>query len=956
MLMLGNYGICQFPSHRMYTMRDGLSQMKITDLHLDSRGYLWIGTRNGLNKFDGENFSIYTSQDGLSHDRIHNITEDPEGNLVILTYKGIDIFDGQSFSTYAKDFNNVLYDLVVTTNGDIWVCDKEIEKKLWLLKEGAFQTLYHNKDNMDFLSMAGPSATGKSFFSCGDTLFQLQAGKLLPFYILPNKTSVFNGLQNEIYLHEKKGDLITISQLLQDTLARIASYTLKHHRSISIGKNKTLNTILQAKVGLFLPSGDGKRLAYTDVFSDVRDVIKDNHGQLWLASDNGLGLVYNDAFFSYSEEELPNIWTVVEDKESNIWFGSFGDGLYYQPSGTNTIKRSFNIGHCFAGSACDRDGKLYFAHEYNLAIVNNHQLSYNWDKTVFAVQYDRPRDQLVFGTFEGVGIKKGEAIQYLGIENGIHENGYIQNVGIDKKGNYWAGSYTGVTKIDPLTGQCSPFTLHNGKLPCNGVFCTHQDAEGNLWLGGDEGLMFYDFALDSIIKIKSHVVSTRVKSITDFDDQHLILGTKDGIYIFDKMNYLLAQQAYFYFFNASNGYEGIDPGFTGMYKDSKGKIWISSATNLVKLDPSKLKLTDQSLDPRITHFNHERIGFKHDSLFQNTFGKNAVVIQYEATGFNRPFATKFQYRINKGKWSEWTEANEVILNDLNPGKYEFEVRAGPTDQAAIESKTDKLSFEINLPFFRHPWFPPVGVSFVLLLLGLAAYYFSKQRLEHRQYIQQLKEARYLRSQLLLAELNPHFIFNVLSSIQHKVLFEEKELAAEYVVKLSKLMRNYLNASHKANQLQTGKPEYEIPLTKEIELLRDFTGFEKMKNNDHFDFHLEIDPALEPDYLMIPPMLIQPFVENAIKHGLLLSEKKGNLWIKFKSENSNLICIIEDDGVGREEARKRKSSLSGSHKSLGSKIVMERVEILNKLGYNIIIETHDRKPHGTIVKIKLMEEL
>jgi len=210
--------------------------------------------------------------------------------------------------------------------------------------------------------------------------------------------------------------------------------------------------------------------------------------------------------------------------------------------------------------------------------------------------------------------------------------------------------------------------------------------------------------------------------------------------------------------------------------------------------------------------------------------------------------------------------------------------------------------------------------------------------------------------LLLSELNPHFIFNVLATIQNKILFEEKELASEYVVKLSKLMRNFLNASHRANLMSSGKPDYEMQLSKEIELLKGFIEFEQIKSNYHFDYHIDIDKDIEPGYIMLPPMLIQPFVENSIKHGLLMSDKKGNLWIKIEKNENDLVINIEDDGIGIAESMKIHKKYNKTHESLGSKIVMERIELLNKLGYQISIDILDRKPNGTIIKIILKDEL
>ena len=169
------------------------------------------------------------------------------------------------------------------------------------------------------------------------------------------------------------------------------------------------------------------------------------------------------------------------------------------------------------------------------------------------------------------------------------------------------------------------------------------------------------------------------------------------------------------------------------------------------------------------------------------------------------------------------------------------------------------------------------------------------------------------------------------------------------------MRNFLNASYKGNTLKAGSAEYEILLRTEIELLQSFVEFERSKNDGHFDYHFEIAPDLNPENYTLPPMLLQPFVENAIKHGLLLQEERGNLWVKFKLQNGSLCCIIEDDGIGIERAQELRKNAFLTHESLGSKIVRERTQLLNELGYHIEIEILSRKPKGTIVQIIMKDE-
>ncbi|HEB61540.1 MAG TPA: hypothetical protein ENI82_00155, partial [Bacteroidetes bacterium] len=687
-------------------------------------------------------------------------------------------------------------------------------------------------------------------------------------------------------------------------------------------------------------------------------VIRYNNNQYWAATETGLVQIYNKAFQSFSYKDLPNIWTIIEDDKKDIYFGSYEGGLYKFDKINSTFSKVKTGVNYFAGSAKDDENRLYFAKSYSLEIKEGDEYKNIWEKTTFSVYYDSIRDRIIFGTFDGVGIfSDPDSIKYIGPEEGMHQCGYIQTVGMDKEGYYWAGSYTGVNRIDPVTYKTNSYTLENGKLNSKGIFCSFLDDSGNFWLGGDNGLMYYDYSRDSIILIESQLLNTRVKSMIDFDDKKLLLGTKEGLYIFDTYLYLNDNKIKLYYFNSSNGYTGIDPGFTGMYKDSKGYIWICSSTSVDRLNPRKIILKDQQPDILITKFNEKRIPFEHSKLIlKNKYNDANSIIKFEAIGFEHPLNTKYQYRLNKSPWSEWQNEDQVILKDLSKGNYTFEVWAGPTDAPLESEKIDKLMFTINLPFYRSSWFLPFVFGLTALLIILTGFYYYSQRKEHKMYLKQLKEARYLRSQLLLSELNPHFIFNVLSTIQNKILFEEKELASEYVVKLSKLMRNFLNASHRANLMSSGKPDYEMQLSKEIELLKGFIEFEQIKSNYHFDYHIDIDKDIEPGYIMLPPMLIQPFVENSIKHGLLMSDKKGNLWIKIEKNENDLVINIEDDGIGIAESMKIHKKYNKTHKSLGSKIVMERIELLNKFGYQISIDILDRKPNGTIIKIIIKDEL
>ncbi len=953
--------IAQPPSYRLYTMREGLSQMKISALHIDRRGYLWIGTRNGLNKFDGEKFTVFTEVDGLPHNRIHGIEEDTAGNLVILTYNGVCIFDGAKFTSYPKPFTSVVFDLAVDKSNSVWICEGFANPALYVFRGGVYKTVVEKKGNLRFRY---DKSKDLGFLLAEKSIFQIEKDTLRivdkgGYFSYPSAGDLegkpffmhdpFPGIQKQVLIYLDGTQIKPVGTLdMKESKPEIQD--LQENMIWNSFRNK-----------LDLPDLGSGRIIFTHEFPVTNDVEKDAYNQYWIGSENGLGHTYSNAFYSLPTGEVSNVWTILEDIEGNMWLGTYGNRILVIPVGSTKIRKNqlSPAFHYFAGSAKDKDGRMYFATDKGLEIREGKKVRILlWEKnTVFSVHYDAKGDRVVFGTLEGVHIfRQPDSLKFFGIKEGMHENHYIQNIGKDKNDHFWLGSYSGVSRLNAETGVIENYTHENGRLPCQGVYCSFLDSKDNFWLGGDHGLMYYDYDGDSIILVKSKVLLSMVKSLIDLDDRRLMLATKDGLYVLDTEQFFKSGKPDFQVFNSSNGYLGIDPGFTGMYKDSKGFIWICSSTTVDRLDPSKLITTDQQMAVNITHVNDQRLPFEHNQkMIQIRFGESNVVIRFEGIGFTHPLITKYQYRLNGGEWSEWKMESQVILKDLASGNYNFEVRAGPSDRLPEHSKIDRLNFSIRLSFYRAAWFPPLAIGLTALLLMLSSIYFIRQRIERKRYEGQLEEAKYLRSQLLLAQLNPHFIFNVLASIQHKVLFEKKEEASRSIVSLSKLLRNFLSASYKGNALKAGSAEYEIPLSTEIELLRSYVEFEQTKHDRHFEYHFEIAADLNPENRSLPPMLLQPFVENAIKHGLLLQKERGNLWLKFDSKNGTLCCVIEDDGVGIERAQELQKDAFLKHESLGSKIVKERVQLLNELGYQIEIEIQSRKPQGTIVRIIIKDE-
>jgi sensor histidine kinase YesM len=204
-------------------------------------------------------------------------------------------------------------------------------------------------------------------------------------------------------------------------------------------------------------------------------------------------------------------------------------------------------------------------------------------------------------------------------------------------------------------------------------------------------------------------------------------------------------------------------------------------------------------------------------------------------------------------------------------------------------------------------------------------------------------------------MNPHFIFNSLSSIQNKIINEEPEIATDYLARFSLLFRNILE----------GSIEEYIPLVNELETIKNYLELQKVRFPDKFDYIIDIDTDIDIESVMVPPLLTQPFIENAIEHGIKHKEGKGHIDVKIERssdwairQKADMVFEVEDDGVGREKAQEIMKKQDKGHKSLATKLTQERIAVLNRRSKKkISMEVIDLKDDqgdamGTLVRFRL----
>ncbi len=365
------------------------------------------------------------------------------------------------------------------------------------------------------------------------------------------------------------------------------------------------------------------------------------------------------------------------------------------------------------------------------------------------------------------------------------------------------------------------------------------------------------------------------------------------------------------------------------------------------------------LDTAIEFKKHIRL--KNDqNFFSLSYTCNSYIYEEDNT---------YRYKL-QGIDQDWIEAGRrttAYYTALLPGTYQFYVQAANNDHLWGEPK--RLLTLTIVPAWYQSWWFKTGVALFITGVVFAFYrqQHTKERVKHlaekqeadlkqrEAEIKQIKtefEKQLAETQMaaLRSQMNPHFIFNVLNSINKYILNNEKNAASNYLVQFSRLIRLTLENSKAAK----------VPLQNDLEALRIYIEMEKLRFGDKFSFSIEPEENIDPQYLNIPPLLIQPYVENAIWHGLMQRDSPGNLLVQLTQPQENAIkIVVQDNGIGRAKAQEIKSKSATAHKSYGLQITGDRIKIVNKLhGIKATVTVEDlydeaQQPVGTKVTLLIL---
>ena len=961
-----------------YTSLQGLTGMQCMSVFRDSRGYIWVGTKSGLSRFNGEKFRNFHVKDGLLGDYVTVIGEDSKGYVwFTCRYKGLVRYDGQTFKAFRFPEAAPYYDnAIIGQNDEIFFKEEAKPSAIFQVVGDTVQpVVWKGLPKDQITAMLGYHKPTQSYLLLiGNGLYNYKNGK---------SEIIENIATNEGYFLKTQlgNDLMIIRRTAKGELMH-QIWNGKELNTVLVvdanGKSKVLKTLnrdyIYNQLGtvylLEKNTKDPVLVSYNTALNSSEQIV-DGTAIHYLATEKGLIGIVNNGFRNFDEEEVPYTWSVVEDEKGGKYFVNYQQlPQYFDGRKLTTItahleplkKKCPTIGQneWYYHALKDKNNRLWFPNMDGIAVKQKNKWDFIPFKSSLVLAENKAQNTIISGSEDRIVFVENRPPYKLRVLTGSEPifQGTVMTVAVAPDGAYWFGNY-GVARYDSLRRKTTFYNRENHKIGAGSMMCLFFDNQNTLWAGSfSKGLFRYNAQTDAFERVFENWLDGMILFVEQLDNAHLLVADANNLYVVN-MNQAKRDKnaAALKIFNHHNGFMGIEPGQLGSYKDAKGHIWITSGTVLSVLDPSKLDLKSKKITTFITQMDSITLPFVGKAPVQKLpNGQNNVSFVVEALGEDKPFETQFSYRVKgvQNDWSAWQSQDLITLTNLANEVYTLEVKSrNGINTTTGESEIAVIQFKVSLPFYRSPnFYKYASLVGLLLLLGLL-YVWWRERTQNKQVRESDKQVRFLKSQAFLAQMNSHFINNVLGSIKYLVESQNTKEASDSLQKFADLIRKHLEASMLKEDSTHTIYEREIQLSEEIDFLRLYIELQQLRHQNLFEYDIRVDGKINTDSFRLPPLLFQPYVENAIVHGLHNKGGGGHLIISFVQINEEeLLCTIEDDGVGRAKMKEIQAQSYRKYKSRGSELVLQRIEILNETDYNILINTTDRVGGGTVVTIKV----
>ena len=919
--------------HTNFTTLDGLPSNEIYCVFKDSRGYIWIGTDRGLTLYDGYTFTTYTTEDGLTDNLIFGIAEDSKNNIWFTTYntkicyyhpdRGFmeATFNSEiesSFKDSGRSKSHFFDQIRITENDTMY---------LSYYKYGYLKIALDNQEiienNLIGIGNGGDSA-----------LLKLSNKPNYQNIYIHNGHVILNNPNIKVQLNNQSLPAldIKIDWFLDDRPYCIDSTSFYFLRNIfTMIKN---DTIKQNYIGSRLHIHNMGEFFLINELDDFKE-----KGYLYISKS-----IKDKSHWKKLLNTKVRLTSSSWEKNGGIWISTIEHGLFHIPDFNNrTIKQNYNtkimLPYKNGILLSERNGLYYFyenrenfyklnEHLFLDSIVNtdghfislSHPLnfaSYTQWNTLMSQSQLLVREVAVYGdkTFivSNSGIYQYHSNEYLNPL--LEERKTVYSVECIDSLSFVLGMKEGlfILKDKKLTPYCVDGTDFKYKAKDIKLF-----KEANILAVATIGnglFLFKDRKFYRKLTIDNGLVSNTINQLSLDKYEGLWVATNKGINCITVVNDNFKIKNVF---ASSKNLLSPNVQQVTLFKDSLLLVGTDKGINEININ---------ALERRRTHHIPvfvTDISVNDTLVFKNSleYNENNIVFHYTALEYNVHGNIEYRYRL-KGLSDKWiyTKERKATFFNLNPDYYTFELEVKNSFGEWIKYQK-AYEFTIDKPYWEKWWFRGGYMFIGFLIIGGALYYYisnlrkEKALIEDKQVLsEELNESR---QKALSSQLNPHFVFNSLNSIQNFILTKRRELSSDYLSMFSKLMRFVFENSKKLY----------VSLPDEIEALRLYLELEQVRHNHKFKYELIYD-INEISQVYMPSLLIQPMIENAIWHGLLHKQSEDRLlMISFKKEELYLKIEVKDNGVGRGGSKPR-PKLIQKQKSSGVELTKQRLHLLSQ---------------------------
>ncbi|MBS1743707.1 MAG: histidine kinase [Bacteroidetes bacterium] len=929
----------------------------------DKTGFLWFATETGVSRFDGTNFKNFTTKDGLPDNEILKLFSDSKGRVWMMPFKSSicyyykgkiynekndalirsikigeyieNIFEDKQGNIILAEFRKVT---IVYASGAV-VSIKNIADSSKAMAFGGF----NNRNNLIIHVDHGhyeliPVKQNKHEFRKIDLGFDFWATQSAPFYnndhliIYPdNFKNVFykNNLIiknlatsaiDSVVIKETYNNIsyINDSLIFFDTPTGSILYSFSERKvkgrfleneevSSTLADNESniwFTTLTrgiyrlssEANRNIYVADPAGKKDAVTALATTGKEIIIGTNSSRLFAVDKFSGTIRSRIIGS---SLFKNPVIAIKAFRGNLYVLSLGILRKADPQ-LNTIKEFLqtDLGLSYKDFDIDSAGIMYLASHYFMPTFSEER-----DKTEYGIEpdmgpvmtkrleYVKPftpyndRTTAVCATDSGIYIGTLTGLKFIGRNNEIRNIGET-NAALSKRitrlaksGKYlWVGTndegvfcFDGKNVVNHLSEKTG--------LTSNLIRCLYTD-KNFLWVGTDRGLNKAAITDAAGTVLQTYTISDGLTSdmINAVYTEHdtVYVGTTEGLSFF-----------------------------------SEHKLKNNSVCDLQVLD---ITVSGKSVPYDSTNIviSHKDNNIRFDFVALSFKSEGQIVYYYQLSGIDK----------------EWKQTKENFLQypTLPSGSYSLSLYA--VNKFGVKSKAVNINFEIEKKLIEESWF----IFLIAGIVGIIAWLIAAWQVRRVKNAQKIKLANSnkiaeLEQQALKAQMNPHFIFNCLNSIQQYVIDKDVQGANTFISGFARLIRQTLDNSGK----QT------ITVAEEERFLKSYLDLEKSRFEEKFNYAIWISSQIRKDEISLPPMLLQPYIENCIRHGILHKEEgKGFIDIRFDLEDNMLVCEVTDNGVGREAAAMYKSKMHIHYQSKGTELTAQRINMINKNSKRAII--------------------